>query len=188
MKKETLKNFHHGFTLIELMIVIVILGILMGTILPRLAGAQGRARDLGRRGDLNNIATALESYYNDHSAYPTAKGCLIPKGETYEAIKSYLKGNKVPRPPTKNEVSGGCKAGDKGYYYKPIISNGVPAGGFILVADMEIPQNANALWSDVKALTTYDNVSAKVGTNDVKIYEDKDNAGNGEDTVFVFIQ
>lgn len=61
-----------GFTLLELLIVIVIIGILAVLIIPNLASGPARGRDSQRKSDLRNIKTALESYYNDNSAYPAA--------------------------------------------------------------------------------------------------------------------
>jgi general secretion pathway protein G len=63
-----------GFTLLELLIVIVIIGILAVLIIPNLASGPARARDAQRKSDLRNIKTALETYYNDNNSYPTAGG------------------------------------------------------------------------------------------------------------------
>ena len=61
-----------GFTLLELLIVIVIIGILAVLIIPNLASGPARARDAQRKSDLRNIKTALETYFNDNNSYPTA--------------------------------------------------------------------------------------------------------------------
>jgi general secretion pathway protein G len=62
-----------GFTLLELLIVVVIIGILAALIIPNLVSAPGRARDATRKNDLRNIKTALETYYNDNNSYPSSQ-------------------------------------------------------------------------------------------------------------------
>jgi general secretion pathway protein G len=62
------KNF--GFTLIELLIVMVILGILASVTYGQFQTSQKKARDAQRKSDLDNIARALELYYNDFQSYP----------------------------------------------------------------------------------------------------------------------
>lgn len=65
--KYTMKK---GFTLIELMIVIVILGVLTVTALTNFRSVQIKSRDARRKNNLRQIATALEYYYNDYGSYP----------------------------------------------------------------------------------------------------------------------
>lgn len=64
------KYSQKGFTIVELLIVIVVIGILAALVLNTFSGAQKRARDTERVGDINALATQLEVYYNDKGAYP----------------------------------------------------------------------------------------------------------------------
>ena len=70
-----MKNFKKGFTLVEMLIVVVIIGILSAALLPRLQGAQSSARDAARRSDLNQLGSAILSYYNNRGEYPWPKNC-----------------------------------------------------------------------------------------------------------------
>src|ERR1041385_6236773 len=61
-----------GFTLLELLIVIVIIGILALLIIPNITSAPKKARDTGRKTDLRAIQKALEEYFVSNNIYPAS--------------------------------------------------------------------------------------------------------------------
>jgi type II secretion system protein G len=65
MRKES------GFTLLELLIVIVIIGILALLIIPNITSAPKKARDTQRKTDLRAIQKGLEEYFVSNNVYPT---------------------------------------------------------------------------------------------------------------------
>lgn len=70
-------NQHAGFTIIELLVVIMVIGILVALTLPNLLGLQRRARDDTRKNDLKNLQQALETYYLDYKLYPAENPGLL---------------------------------------------------------------------------------------------------------------
>lgn len=66
------KQFYKGFTLVELLVVMAILGILAVITLANFSTSQAKARDAQRKSDLKQISIALEAYYADHGAYPVS--------------------------------------------------------------------------------------------------------------------
>ena len=100
-----------GFTLIELMVVIVILGILAGLIIPRIMGRPEEARRMKARVQIESIETALKLYKLDNGSYPTTEQGLqalveAPTvGQLPKAWREggYLEKGKVPKDPWDNE-------------------------------------------------------------------------------------
>jgi general secretion pathway protein G len=99
-----------GFTLIELMVVIVILGILAGLIVPRIMGRPDEARQLKAKMQIESLETALKLYKLDNGAYPsTDQGieALVAPPDTPPVPQKwrdggYLEKGKVPVDPWGN--------------------------------------------------------------------------------------
>jgi general secretion pathway protein G len=68
-----LKRAHSGFTLIEVMIVIVILGILAALIVPKLMGRPDEARAAAARQDIFTLMQSLKLYKLDNRRYPSTE-------------------------------------------------------------------------------------------------------------------
>tara|TARA_B110000503_G_scaffold83210_1_gene126951 strand:- start:32807 stop:33223 length:417 start_codon:yes stop_codon:yes gene_type:complete len=64
-------NRARGFTLIEIMVVVVILGILGSLIVPNIIGRPDEARATAARADIEAIGNALELYRLDNGDYPS---------------------------------------------------------------------------------------------------------------------
>jgi prepilin-type N-terminal cleavage/methylation domain-containing protein len=68
----SLKNRSKGFTIVELLIVIVVIAILATLVIVTFTGIQQKARDSQRQTDINAVDSHLEAYYAEHGNYPTA--------------------------------------------------------------------------------------------------------------------
>lgn len=75
------KSGQSGFSLIELLVVISVIGILAGLVLVNLVGVRGRAGDTRAKSDLKSLKTALRLYYNDYQQYPAgSNGAMMGCG------------------------------------------------------------------------------------------------------------
>lgn len=64
------KKSKHGFTLIEIMLVIVIIGIIAGIAIPKLTGSVGKASNTAARMSLKGIESAVQAYEMDNLRLP----------------------------------------------------------------------------------------------------------------------
>jgi general secretion pathway protein G len=96
-----------GFTLIEIMVVLVILGILAGLIVPRIMGRPDEARRMKAKIQIQSLETALQLYKLDTGNYPTTEQglqALVEAPATGELAKAwrdggYLEKGQVPKDP-----------------------------------------------------------------------------------------
>ncbi len=92
-----------GFTLIELMVVIMILGVLAALVVPRVMSRPDEARAVAARQDIAQVMQALKLYRLDNGRYPTTEQGLQalvarpPSGPAADNWKSYL--DKLPNDP-----------------------------------------------------------------------------------------
>ncbi|MFH1601376.1 MAG: prepilin-type N-terminal cleavage/methylation domain-containing protein [Candidatus Shapirobacteria bacterium] len=110
-----------GFSLIELLVVLFIIGSLTGLLLPNLISARQRARDSQRKQELYEIKNALRLYYDDNQSYPDG----VSFGEGWDG---YME--EVPQDPKS----------DQEYYY----CSSSDGEEFLLGANLENPGDADA--------------------------------------------
>lgn len=91
-----------GFTLIEIMVVIVILGILAALVVPKVMSRADDARVTAARSDIANVMQALNLYKLDNSRYPTAEQglqALVTRPTVEPLAPNWRSGGYLPKVP-----------------------------------------------------------------------------------------
>lgn len=91
-----------GFTLVEIMVVVVIIGILAALVVPKLLGRTGEARVTAAKTDISAIQQALQLYKLDNQRYPTTEQglqALVQKPTTGPAANGWKEGGYLPKLP-----------------------------------------------------------------------------------------
>ena len=104
-KKEHCHGFQKGFTLIEIMVVVVILGVLAALVIPNIMSRPDQAKAAAAQADLKAVSSSLELYRLDNGAYPTTDqglDALVVQPESEPLARNwnpdgYLK--RVPKDP-----------------------------------------------------------------------------------------
>jgi len=131
------KNLNtRGFTLIELMVVIVILGILAGLIVPRIMSRPEEARQAKARIQIESLETALKLYKLDNGSYPSTEqglqALVEPPAVGNLPVKwregGYLEKGKVPKDPWDNDYVYLCPGTYDDYDIISYGTDGEPGG------------------------------------------------------------
>ncbi len=103
--------FQRGFTLIEIMVVVVIIGILIGLVAPNVLGRVDEARVTAAKADVSMLSQSLEMYRLDNHHYPSTDQGLqalmekptgTPKPKKWNS-QGYLSSKSLPKDPWGNE-------------------------------------------------------------------------------------
>jgi len=145
-------NKKWGFTLIEIMIVIVIISLLAVTLVPKLTWAQARSRDASRTASLMQMKAVLVTYFDDYSEFPkeshttgSADWCLSSNSKwATTTLNDYVEWGKTSFDPQKNANVWSCNTpGSFGYI--ALKKNWSNQSAFILSAQTETYQKSNAI-------------------------------------------
>jgi len=128
---------HKGFTLIEMLIVIVVIAILALIVIPRLLGAGRKAKEAALRGDLHQLRNAIQQFEADLGDYPASLDQLV-------ADKSAAPSG----------VGGTGLDLDSAGYQGPYLSGGLPKDPFTNAADWTYVTDATAGTASVNSAST----------------------------------
>ena len=105
-----------GFTLIEMIVVVIILGLLAGLVAPKLFGRVGQSKQVAARTQIELLGAALDQYSLDMGSYPTSLDALIRSPGAGNWNGPYLKKNAIPADPWGNPYNYKCCPGEHGEY------------------------------------------------------------------------
>lgn len=129
------------FTLIEMLIVIVIIWVLASALIPRLGSARGKANDVARKADLQQIATAIISRQIDTNSFPGDKEKIVASWWiALELIKWWMASIPVWDDTAFTWLD---NVSSSWYIYYPMYKNGWEDNGFLLIARAETEWWAN---------------------------------------------
>jgi general secretion pathway protein G len=103
MSMKSRRKAQEGFTLIEIMVVILILGLLATLVVQSLRGATDKAKRTKAMADIAELKTALDRYYIDNGSYPTSDqglNALVNPPSAGNVPANYEEGGYIRRIPS----------------------------------------------------------------------------------------
>jgi len=82
-----------GFTLVELLVVVAVIGILAAIAIPAYLGVQTRTRREAAVTDMQNLASAMELYYQEHNRYAPSDGTMTDVDEIKDLYRAFRPGS-----------------------------------------------------------------------------------------------
>ena len=111
-KTESHRRPQHGFTLVELLLVLVILGILAAIVLPRFTNRTKQAQVAAAQTQISTFKTALDAFEVDNGYYPKGKNGLqdlvVAPRDAQNWRGPYLQADSVPKDPWNNDYIYEC--------------------------------------------------------------------------------
>ena len=119
------KYIQKGFTLIEILIVITIIGVLVGFLLPNLTGIGGKTNDIARKKLLGEVVSNVEMYYLEEGTYPEGTFCIDGDEAATNSEKSLLaySGNVAPTQKFSGTVDAYCGGSEENVYYQALANS-----------------------------------------------------------------
>lgn len=113
-----MKRFHGGFTLIELMIVVAVIGILAAIAIPKFADLARKSNEGASKGNLGSVRSAISVYYGDmEGQYPSQVAALTLAGRYLASVPSAKTPNFHPDGSSENDGLLAAAADVGAWYY-----------------------------------------------------------------------
>ena len=128
--KRYFSKKNSGFTLVELLIVVIILAVLAAIVVPQFSASTSDARAAALQSNLANIRSAIEFYYQEHGEYPgrnVATGATCGSGVAVTSGAANSEDAFIAQLTRYTDDEGlACTGTDATFQYGPYIKGGIP--------------------------------------------------------------